>query len=110
VSDVTCARRTASYMGMVVGGSSAWVHNPLGIFCFCAATTHLLSALTHIYPDSVALVKSLPFCAIAHDSHLHHFFPLLPLHTRAFFWHVFFIVLLHFPSAAASVEGLLGSV
>eukprot|EP00884_Botryococcus_braunii_P016500 jgi/Botrbrau1/3533/Bobra.341_2s0059.1 len=47
----------ASYMGWVVGGSPAWIHNPLGMFCLCAATTHLLSALTHVYPDSIALEK-----------------------------------------------------
>ena len=37
-----------------------WPHNPLGIFCFCAAITHFGSASTHIYPDNVALVRSSP--------------------------------------------------
>lgn len=47
----------ASYSGLYEDASREWVHNPLGIFCFCAATTHLGSMMTHIYPDSFALEK-----------------------------------------------------
>jgi len=39
-------------------GARAWTHDPLGAFCLCAATTHLLSALTHVWPDSVRLEKA----------------------------------------------------
>ncbi|KAK9809407.1 hypothetical protein WJX73_003131 [Symbiochloris irregularis] len=45
----------ASYAGYTPGHN--WVHNPFGIFCFCAATTHLLSASTHVYPDNHFLEK-----------------------------------------------------
>ena len=62
------ARRLSSYTGLVANPGQAWVHNPLGIFCFCAAVTHLGSALTHVYPDSHALVSPcfllLPFFVI----------------------------------------------
>ncbi len=50
--------RVASYSGLYEDGGREWVHNPLGIFCFCAATTHLGSMMTHVYPDSFALVSS----------------------------------------------------
>ncbi len=30
---------------------------PMIVFSLCAATTHLLSALTHVYPDDHALEK-----------------------------------------------------
>ena len=36
------------------------MHNPLGIFCFCAAWTHLGSAVTHVWPDSFTLVRPAP--------------------------------------------------
>ena len=39
-----------------------WPHNPLGIFCFCAATTHFGSASTHVYPDSRLLVRPCGGC------------------------------------------------
>lgn len=39
-------------------GRRAWTHDPLGAFCLCAATTHLLSALTHVWPDSARLEKA----------------------------------------------------
>lgn len=45
-----------SYAGFTVGFD--WVHNPFGIFCLCATTTHLLSAATHVFPDSVSLEKT----------------------------------------------------
>jgi hypothetical protein len=53
-------RRAASYLGLTVGAESVWVHNPLGIFCFCAAWTHLGSAVTHVWPDSFTLVRHPP--------------------------------------------------
>lgn len=31
---------------------------PLAFFCFSAGTTHLLSALGHVYPDSHSLEKA----------------------------------------------------
>jgi len=43
-----------------VGAESVWVHNPLGIFCFCAAWTHLGSAVTHVWPDSFTLARRPP--------------------------------------------------
>ena len=49
-------RRLLSYVGVLDNAGQKWVHNPLGIFCFCAACTHLGSMLTHIYPDSHTLV------------------------------------------------------
>jgi len=39
-------------------GSRAWTHDPLGAFCLCAATTHLLSALTHVWPDDARIEKA----------------------------------------------------
>jgi len=53
-------RRAASYLGLTVGAESVWVHNPLGIFCFCAAWTHLGSAVTHVWPDSFTLARRPP--------------------------------------------------
>lgn len=53
----TC--RLASYLGFTLGAETIWVHNPLGIFCFCAAWTHLGSAITHVWPDSHALVRAI---------------------------------------------------
>ncbi|KAK9841749.1 hypothetical protein WJX81_000681 [Elliptochloris bilobata] len=47
----------ASYLGWMLGAEASWVHNPLGIFCFCAAWTHLGSAVTHVWPDSFTLEK-----------------------------------------------------
>ena len=35
---------------------SRWVHDPMGLFFFCAAVTHFGSASTHVYPDNVPLV------------------------------------------------------
>ena len=52
--------RVHTYFSKELGGSSAWAHNPLGIFCFCAAVTHLGSTATHVYPDSFALVRFSP--------------------------------------------------
>ena len=57
-----CSARLYSYLSKSLGGGSVWVHNPLGIFCFCAAVTHLGSAVTHVYPDSFALVCSCCSC------------------------------------------------
>ena len=54
----------ASYLGFTLGAETVWVHNPLGIFCFCAAWTHLGSAVTHVWPDSHALVRCLPSVCI----------------------------------------------
>ena len=51
------SRRLASYVGVLDNAGQRWVHNPLGIFCFCAACTHLGSMLTHIWPDSHTLVR-----------------------------------------------------
>ena len=56
-------RRLASYLGFTLGAGASWVHNPLGIFCFCAAWTHLGSAITHVWPDSFTLVRWLPLLA-----------------------------------------------
>ena len=49
--------RVHTYFSKELGSSSTWAHNPLGIFCFCAAVTHLGSTATHVYPDSFALVR-----------------------------------------------------
>jgi len=40
-----------AHTGHVTGGAA------LSVFCCCAATTHLLSALTHVYPDDHLLEK-----------------------------------------------------
>ena len=56
VAHLWCCCRVASYSGLYEDAGRQWVHNPLGIFCFCAATTHLGSMMTHIYPDSFPLV------------------------------------------------------
>ena len=53
-------RRLASYLGFTLGAEASWVHNPLGIFCFCAAWTHVGSAVTHVWPDSFTLVRRAP--------------------------------------------------
>lgn len=39
------------YADLVRGGI------PLAVFCLCAATTHLASAITHVYPDDHVLEK-----------------------------------------------------
>lgn len=48
-------RWTVPLAGRVPGGVA------LAAFCCCAATTHLLSALTHVWPDSHSLVCVLAF-------------------------------------------------
>jgi predicted membrane channel-forming protein YqfA (hemolysin III family) len=40
-----------SFLGMIHGGTT------LSLFTACATTTHLLSALTHVWPDNHALEK-----------------------------------------------------
>uniref|UniRef100_A0A383V9U8 Uncharacterized protein n=1 Tax=Tetradesmus obliquus TaxID=3088 RepID=A0A383V9U8_TETOB len=40
-----------AHLHLVAGGEALWV------FCCCAATTHLLSSLTHVYPDDHLLEK-----------------------------------------------------
>ena len=45
------ALSAAAALGAARGGA------PLAAFCACAAVTHLLSALTHVWPDSHALEK-----------------------------------------------------
>lgn len=45
---------TLALVALIGGNDGGW---PLAIFGFCAACTHLLSALTHVYPDSHALEK-----------------------------------------------------
>ena len=40
----------AAAAGLAPGGA------PLAAFCACAAVTHLFSAITHVWPDSHALV------------------------------------------------------
>ena len=53
--------RVHTYFSKELGSSGTWAHNPLGIFCFCAAVTHLGSTATHVYPDSFTLVRSSPY-------------------------------------------------
>lgn len=43
--------RLLAHLHLVAGGEVLWV------FCCCAATTHLLSSLTHVYPDDHLLEK-----------------------------------------------------
>jgi hypothetical protein len=45
-------RRLLAYMGVVAGG---W---PLAVFGCAAATTHLASAVTHVWPDDHILVRA----------------------------------------------------
>jgi hypothetical protein len=40
-----------------VFADAVWGGKPLAVFCLCAATTHLASAITHIYPDDHVLVR-----------------------------------------------------
>jgi hypothetical protein len=43
--------RFAAKAGLASGGMA------MTVFCSCAATTHLLSALTHVFPDDPFLVR-----------------------------------------------------
>lgn len=45
------ACRLLAHLGLLAGGEALWV------FCCCAAATHLLSSLTHVYPDDHFLEK-----------------------------------------------------
>lgn len=45
------ARRLCARGGVLPGGAA------LAVFCCCASLTHLLSALTHVWPDDHALEK-----------------------------------------------------
>jgi predicted membrane channel-forming protein YqfA (hemolysin III family) len=50
--DLPCRScRLLAHLHLVAGGEALWV------FCCCAATTHLLSSLTHVYPDDHFLEK-----------------------------------------------------
>lgn len=45
--------------GLLVLGLRGWLRGELSValYCGCAAVTHGLSALTHVFPESVALVR-----------------------------------------------------
>ena len=48
------------------GGSDGGA--PLALFCMCAACTHALSAITHVWPDSHSLVSLHTCCALSCSS------------------------------------------
>ena len=64
-NQVVCDCRLVSLFGATAGGLT------LATFCFCAATTHILSAMGHVYPDSHLLVclQTLATDVVLRDAH-----------------------------------------